>query len=386
MALVVVAALATGLAGGWVAADSLRSPDQRAAEARPPAATPIVEAVVVDELVDRLSVRVTVEREVLDRLAAPVVTGDSVVTSVPVDVGATLSGGSVVATINGRPLFVFPGAFRLYRDIGPGDVGPDVGLLQAALAAAGVSIPGSELGTFGTATQRGVQDLYRGAGFSAPTREVTASDAAPADPDPGTAEGPATSAPLTEVYLPKSEVLVAQRLPATAASLPAIGDVLGVAEGADAFVTLASGALLARADVAASVGLRVEPGANVELVGPTADPVGASVTAVSPVPGDEDSAGGFQLVITPDAAIPEEWLAQELLAEVTIEVVAEEGLVVPTRAISVRSDGTSTVSRRRDGGDFTVVEVREVGSLAGRSAVVPLEAGALAEGDEARVA
>lgn len=90
-----------------------------------------------------------------------------VVTGTPLEQGAEVTAGAVVVELNGRPVFALPGDVPVYRDIRPGDAGPDVDALQDALQKMGYEIPGWERENklFGRYTQLAVEKLYETAGF-----------------------------------------------------------------------------------------------------------------------------------------------------------------------------------------------------------------------------
>lgn len=90
--------------------------------------------------------------------------GPGRVTAVNVAPGTVLHAGDVLASIDGRPVFVFEGDLQLFRPINPGSEGVDVALVQRALASVGLPV-GAE-GTYDAATMSGVELLYRRAGFA----------------------------------------------------------------------------------------------------------------------------------------------------------------------------------------------------------------------------
>ncbi len=91
-------------------------------------------------------------------VAPPMPPGDTaeVVTTLPTSAGAEVQPGQAVAAFDGRPLLVLPSRLAMYRDLKPGDTGPDVSAIQAALWVAGHPIPSSEAGRFGPDTQSAV--------------------------------------------------------------------------------------------------------------------------------------------------------------------------------------------------------------------------------------
>jgi hypothetical protein len=147
---------------GWVAARQIRSPAQVAADTAAPKPSPITAPVARRTLSTEVIVRGTV------RYGAPqgVVLGTSklkqggsdVVTRPPVR-RARLTAGAVAMAVDGRPVFVLPGAVPMHRDLVPGDAGPDVLQLERALARAGFS-PGAADGRYDSATEGAVSSFY----------------------------------------------------------------------------------------------------------------------------------------------------------------------------------------------------------------------------------
>jgi hypothetical protein len=149
---------------GWVGARQIRSPAQVAADTAPPKASPITIPVVRRTLAAKVIVRGTV------RFGAPqsVVlassqlkaggTASDIVTRAP-RARTELGAGEVAMTVDGRPVFVLPGAIPMHRDLGPGARGPDVLQLERALFRLGVS-PGAVDGIYDAATAAAVSTFY----------------------------------------------------------------------------------------------------------------------------------------------------------------------------------------------------------------------------------
>jgi peptidoglycan hydrolase-like protein with peptidoglycan-binding domain len=167
LALALTALVAVTLVG-WIGARQIRSPAQVAAETAPPKASPITIPVVRRTLSAKVIVRGTV------RYGAPqaVVLGTSqikqglssdIVTRAP-RAKAELGAGSVAMAVDGRPVFVLPGAIPMHRDLRPGDTGPDVRQLERALQRLGFS-PGAVDGRYDTGTEAAVAAFYLRHGY-----------------------------------------------------------------------------------------------------------------------------------------------------------------------------------------------------------------------------
>ena len=82
--------------------------------------------------------------------------------------GQTISNGEQLAEIDGEPLFALGGRVPAWRDITPGESGPDVAELQKALASLGYYTGGDTPGFFGAATQDAVSLYYEHLGYTPP--------------------------------------------------------------------------------------------------------------------------------------------------------------------------------------------------------------------------
>jgi hypothetical protein len=360
------------LAGGWLAAKAFESPAQREARARPPDPRPIVVRVTKGTLADEITARADVAPAITDRLTPQALPPRAVVTARLVGKGSGVWPGTVVLTINGRPLLVLPGRFSFYRDIVAGMDGPDVAQLQAGLAAAGYPASPGEAGVYGPATQDAVRGLYRAAGAQPLTR-------APARANDSDVR-PRAAAPLP--MLPLSEVVVAPHLPAKVASIVGVGAQISADRPA---LRLASGNLVAHAGVAPSVVGRVRPGMSAELIADDGPSMAARVVAVNGAhrSGDRDLR---DVSIAPiSKRLPAKWIGANVLARITTTLVGRRALIVPTRAVARGADGTAYVLKQTRDGEFVRIHVRTLGSLAGRTAVAPQSRGALLAADHIRV-
>ena len=93
--------------------------------------------------------------------------GRTIVTAVSAPAGSVLRPGQVLAEVSGRPLIALNLPFDLYRDLAPGDSGPDVRVLQQALIETGV-LTGPVDGEFGARTSAAIRALYAQNSVTAP--------------------------------------------------------------------------------------------------------------------------------------------------------------------------------------------------------------------------
>ena len=160
-----VVVISTGV--GWVAATTVRSPAQLAAQTAPPRPSlityPVEKRVLSADLIVRGTMRYSDLISVV--LAPSLLRPPPVLVSVPPEKGATLSEGDVALVVSGRPVFAVKGATPGYRDLGPGTVGDDVRQFEEALARAGLD-PGGVDGVFDAATGSAVAAWYARAGYA----------------------------------------------------------------------------------------------------------------------------------------------------------------------------------------------------------------------------
>ncbi|MGH9247552.1 MAG: hypothetical protein ACRD29_25205 [Acidimicrobiales bacterium] len=131
--------------------------------------------------------------------------------------------------------------------------------------------------------------------------------------------------------------------------------------------------------------VRVEQGMSATVTHGATE-IAGTVSTVREAAAAEGSEGQHELVITPDKPLPPEWAGMDVIVRIVVSVVSEPGLIVPTRAVTTGgADGNTYVDKLEEDGSFTRVLITERGTLAGQSAVAPLESGALAEGDKVRV-
>jgi hypothetical protein len=94
--------------------------------------------------------------------------GSVYISRLDVAAGQTISNGEQLGAVDGEPLFALAGHVPAWRDITPGESGPDVAELQKALASLGYYQGGDTPGFFGAATQDAVSPYYEHLGYAAP--------------------------------------------------------------------------------------------------------------------------------------------------------------------------------------------------------------------------
>ena len=83
--------------------------------------------------------------------------------------GDTVTNGEQLAEIDGQPMFALTGAVPAWRDLTPGETGPDVAELQDALSSLGYYDDGDTAGYYGSATEYAVSLYYEHLGYTPPS-------------------------------------------------------------------------------------------------------------------------------------------------------------------------------------------------------------------------
>ncbi|MEY9849026.1 HlyD family secretion protein [Streptacidiphilus sp. BW17] len=426
----VAAAAALVSAGGVVAATSIRSPAQVAADTQAPTPSVITAPVVQEVLRSTVVLRGTFsDGQTIS--ATPTSVADPsganaaeslVVTGVFVHAGQQVRAGQPMVEYSGRPVFALPGSIPVYRDLVPGESGKDVAQLQQALQSLGYGVGADASGTFGDGTKAAVTRLYTAMGYAVPqTSQATQSavQAAQQQVDSLTAQLSATptgagtgrtqsdasaSGSLASLHtqlaqaeqslskaqaqagpmIPASELVFVPVLPARVVAVPvSVGDPVK-----GPVVTLARGnmELTGQMDPADQGLVKAGMVATV-LSETTGDQATATVAAIgaltTPAQGtsDPDSTGGayIPLQIRPDSPWAAAFDGQDVRITITAAATAGPVLAVPEAAISSGADAQATISVLGPGGSQRVVPVTTGVSANGMVQVAPLN-GSLAAG------
>lgn len=167
----IVAAVAVVAAGGaWWLGQSIRSPAEIAAAARPPEPSLLTVPVELRRLDSTVVIRGTAVAADATDISIPA--GDAVITNLPKEQGESVAEGEVVAEVSGRPIIVLQGDLPEYRSLGPNMEGPDVRQLEQALLRLGYE-PGDVDEQYSAQTASAIVDLYRDIGYEpiGPTTE-----------------------------------------------------------------------------------------------------------------------------------------------------------------------------------------------------------------------
>jgi HlyD family secretion protein len=366
LALVVVAA-----AGALLLTSHIKSPAELEAQTRPPALTeltaPVQKSVLTTTVLGQAVVGPPKE-------VSPSAIGGSgggaaasnqnvqpIVTRIFSHSGSTVRQGSVVLEVAGQPFFVLQGTVPAYRNLEPGETGPDVVQLQDDMESLGLSIGTDASGFFGHGTSAAVTAFYKAIGYT--PQEVTIG--------PKADRGP---------VIPLGEYTFVSRLPARIVSLSAkVGQ--SVSAGA---LTLAIGNPTISGQINPSDASVVRPGMKVTITEPgSGTTIGGRITSVSHSTASKASVSGglyVRLGIRPERPLPMSLVGQDLSLTITTARSQEAVLAVPEAAIFAGANGETYVSKLV-GTAAVKVPVRVGISGDGMLQVIPLQPSALAAGD-----
>ncbi len=324
--------------------------------------------------------------------------GPVFISRLDVAAGRTISNGEQLAEIDGEPLFALAGQVPAWRDMTPGESGPDVAELQKALAALGYYGGGDTPGFFGTATQDAVSAYYGHLGYTPPAAggvpmtDVIFMPSLPAKVIAvNGAKGQQPGQPFLELAARGSLALTGELPPAYAAQVKpglkvrifdevtgirSTGTIAGVGTATTitpigTIVNVGGGA--AAASSAASTGSGSGSGGS-----------GATGAAGSGSSGSTANPGGtpfIPLAVSPSSPLPAALNGENVL--VTVATGRTEGpvLSVPVAAIVTTGSGTSYVTVTRADGRQAQVAVTPGISENGYVQVTPVTAGKLTAGD-----
>jgi peptidoglycan hydrolase-like protein with peptidoglycan-binding domain len=313
------------------------------------------------------------------------------ITKLDVGVGSTVTNGEQLAEIEGEPMFALTGSVPAWRDLLPGESGPDVAELQYALASLGYYYYGDASGYFGSATEDAVALYYEHLGFTPPsTGGVPLADVVFFASLPATvvgvdgAAGDQAGQPFLEVAPRGSLALTGELPPADVGQVKAGLKVLIYDEvtGNHCTGTVVS---VAPATTTAPAGTVVDVGAGAAFAA-AASQSGSAISAStrSAVAGSSRSAAAARfvpLIVRPSRPLAAALSGQNVL--VTVEMGHTDGavLTVPVAAVVTSASGRSHVTVVAGAGKQ--VEVTVTLGISGNRyvQVTPARLGALAAGD-----
>ena len=148
-------------------ASSFKTSEQKAAEAQAPEPSLVTANVEYRSLENTLPLVCSVDYSDQRELAIGNAESGAQYTSINIEKGEELKNGSLVAEVNGNPVFVLVGGFSFYRDLNLKDQGPDAKLLNDSLVSLGYQYPriGADIDTVTEETYRALGVLYSNFGY-----------------------------------------------------------------------------------------------------------------------------------------------------------------------------------------------------------------------------
>jgi HlyD family secretion protein len=401
--------------GGLIGAAFVKSPAQLAADTAAPAKTPTTAKVTSQDLTSSVAMRGVVYPSTQYDVSASGTAARLYISKLDVKAGGTVRNGELLAEIDGAPMFVLTGSVPAWRDLAPGESGPDVAELQKALAALGYSDEGDTSGYYGAGTGDAVTAFYEHLGYTVPTAATAG----------GTAAGTGAGASGPQVQL--GDVLFLPSLPAT---VIAVNGAAGQQAGSPFLELSAGGALTLTGELPPSYASQIKSGLTVKIydeatgiraagtvaalgaatqtlpTGMTVDIGGSASSGSSGSSGASNGSGSsgssgssgtsggsggtgsgsgsslfVPVTVAPSSPLPAALNGENVL--VTVETGQTEGpvLTVPVAAIVTTASGQSSVTVVAAGGKQAKVLVTPGLSENGYVQVTPVTAGTLAAGD-----
>jgi peptidoglycan hydrolase-like protein with peptidoglycan-binding domain len=389
--------------GGVIGASFVKSPQQLAADTAAPPRTvttaPVVSQILTSSVQMRGSVYPAAEYDVYPTAPATSTapgtgtgtgtgTGSGVyISKLDVAAGDTITSGRQLAEIDGEPLFALRGTVPAWRDLTPGDSGPDVTELQNALASLGYYSGGDTPGYFGGSTQYAVSLYYEHLGYTPPSSGgVPAADVVflPSLPARVLAvngtTGQQPGQPFLELAARRSLSLAGELPPAYASQVKA-GLKVKIFDEVTGIHATGTVSDIGTATTTVPTGAVVDIGSA-----PASSASSGSGTGSAGAAGAGSSSGSSATVFLPVTVHPSKPLPAALNGEnvlITVETGRTVGpvLTVPVAAIVTTASGRSFVTVVGAHGKQTEVPVTPGISENGYVQVTPATHGALAADD-----
>ncbi len=392
--------------GGLIGASFVKSPAQLAADTAPPAPTVTTAAVASQILTSSVQMRGVVypatEYDVYASAPESSSSGSSgsdtgssgsgsgstpaYVSKLDVVAGDTISNGEQLAEIDGAPLFALTGSVPAWRDLTPGESGPDVAELQNALAKLGYYDGDDAPGYYGAATEYAVQLYYDHLGYTPPSSGgVPASDVVFLPQLPATviavngATGEQPGQPFLELAARGSLALTGELPPAYASQVKA-GLKVQIYDEVTGIHATGTVANLGTPTTTVPTGTTVDIGSS-SSGSSSSSASSSSSSSSSSLSNDNGDTPSVPLTIRPSAPLAAALNGENVL--VTVDTGQTEGpvLTVPVAAIVATASGTSIVTVVGAHGKQTQVPVTPGISENGYVQVTPTTPGALKAGD-----
>jgi Putative peptidoglycan binding domain/HlyD family secretion protein len=399
--------------GGLIGASFVKSPQQLAADTAAPPSTVTTATVVSQVLTSSVQMRGVVYPSVQYDVYASAPssssssgsptggssssdtgsssTGQVYISKLEVAAGDTIRNGEQLAEIDGEPLFALTGTVPAWRDLTPGESGPDVTELQNALASLGYYDNGDTPGYFGSATEYAVSLYYEHLGYTPPSSGgVPAADVVFLPSLPATVvavngtTGEQPGQPFLELA-PRGSLALTGELPAAYAGQVKHGLKVTIYDEVTGIHATGTVTDLGTATTTVPTGTVVDIGSSSSSASSSSSSSSASSgSSSSNSSGSSGSSGETPFI--PLSVAPSHPLASALNGEnvlVTVQTGQTEGpvLTVPVAAIVTTASGTSHVTVVGAHDKQADVPVTPGISENGYVQVTPVKPGALAAGD-----
>jgi multidrug efflux pump subunit AcrA (membrane-fusion protein) len=384
--------------GGLIGASFVKSPAQLAADTAAPTPTVVTASVVSQILTSSVQMRGLIfPATEYDVYATAPSSGSGAagsgsstpayITKLDVAAGATITNGEQLAEIDGAPLFALTGDVPAWRDLAPGDSGPDVLELQKALASLGYYDDGDTAGYYGPATSYAVTLYFDHLGYTPPSDGgLPAADVVFLPSLPATviavngSTGTEPGQPFLELAAKGSLALTGELPPAYAGQVKA-GLKVTIYDEVTGFRATGTVANLGTATTTAPSGTVVDVGSVPASSGSSSSSGSSgSGSSGSSSSGSSGSTTFLPLDVRTSRAMPAAENGENVL--VTVDTGRTEGpvLSVPTAAIVTTAGGTSYVTVVGADRKQTQVPVTPGISENGYVQVTPAAPGALSAG------
>ena len=395
--------------GGLIGASFVKSPQQLAADSAAPPSTVTTATVVSQVLTSSVQMRGVVYPSTQYDVYASAPSSSSssggsapggsssgtgsssgavYISKLKVAAGDTISNGEQLAELDGEPLFALTGTVPAWRDLTPGESGPDVTELQKALASLGYYDNGDTAGYFGSATEYAVYLYYQHLGYTAPSSGgVPAADVVFLPSLPATVvavngtTGEQPGQPFLELA-PRGSLALTGELPPAYAGQVKPGLKVTIYDEVTGLHATGTVTNLGAATTTVPTGTAVDIGSSPSSASSSASSSSSSTGSSS----SSSSSSSGQTPFVPLTVRPSHALSSALNGEnvlVTVQTGQTEGpvLTVPVAAIVTTASGTSYVTVLSAHGKQTEVPVTPGISENGYVQVTPVKSGALAAGD-----
>jgi peptidoglycan hydrolase-like protein with peptidoglycan-binding domain len=316
------------------------------------------------------------------------------ISKLDVAAGDTITNGKQLAEIDGQPMFALTGPVPAWRDLAPGQTGPDVTELQQALASLGYYDDGDTPGFYGAATEYAVTLYYEHLGYTPPSSgAVPAADVVFLPSLPATvvavngATGEQPGQPFLELAARGSLALTGELPPAYAGQVRT-GLKVTIYDEVTGIHATGTVANLGTATTVTPTGAVVDIGGGSGSAGSSGSADSGSSSSSGSGSSGSGSSGStvfIPLAVHPSTPLPAALNGENVL--VTVQTGQTEGpvLTVPVAAIVTTASGTSYVSVVGAHGKQTQVPVTPGVSENGYVQVTAVTSGALAADDRVAV-